>query len=185
MSRPRYLFMACPPAEVGDRIESAIQELHLDQQLRTLLVARANWHQSLSDRYWPDEMPDVERLLLRAGDLMTAHAVTMKLSWIVSNEGYSALKPRGMPAGFVDLLRAINAALAKQGLSASALNAPHITLSYLAAIADAPIATEPIDWSIDRVLLVRSEGDGPGYHYREIASWKLPAAPLAPQIDLF
>ncbi|WP_457393309.1 2'-5' RNA ligase family protein [Roseateles sp. P5_E1] len=185
MSRPRYLFMACPSADAGDCIETAIQGLHLDQRLRTLLVARANWHQSLSGRYWPDEMPEVEQLLLRAGGLIAAHAVTMTLSWIVSNQGYSALKPRGMPAGFVDLLRAINAALAKQGLSASAQDAPHITLSYLAAIADAPIAIEPIDWTIDRVLLVRSEGDGAGYRYSEVASWELPAAPLAPQIDLF
>lgn len=185
MSRTRYFFLAAPPVDVGNRMQAAIDQLRLSEHLRASLVVRANWHQSLSGRYWPDEMPDVEQRLRRAGGLIAAQAITMTLTWIVSKEGYAAMKPRGVPVGFADLLSAVSAPISKQGLMASAQNTPHITLSYLTEINEAPVAIEPIEWTIDRVVLVRSEGDGADYCYREIESWDLPAAPLKPQLDLF
>lgn len=130
-STPRYLMMAMPPVPVSDHIDAAIGRLHLGKRLTSLLAPRANRHQSLSDRYWPQAIPDVEHRMRRAGATLKAHAVTMTWNWIVNSPGYSALKPRGMPLGFADLLSAVGAALEGQGLTVPVLGpTPHITLSY-------------------------------------------------------
>jgi len=185
MSRLRYLLMSMPPPVVCRQIDVLLQQLHLAPALRTLLVKPANLHQSLSDRYWPDELPDVEQRLRRALAQLQAHKVTMTLNWISGHEGYASLKPRGMPTGFQALLDTIRLALEAQGLKASASNTPHITLSYLTSLSPDAIEIAPIEWTIDRILLVKSDGDGEKYRYEELQSQQLLDAPLESQQGLF
>jgi ethanolamine ammonia-lyase small subunit len=123
MTGPRYICMAMlseAPA-AADSVNASIEHHDLFHQLGAGRVPRANWHQSLSDRYWEGATPDLETKLTRACSLVTAQAVTLKLNRIVRGDGYCALHADGTPA-FRALLLAVKAALATQGIASPASN---------------------------------------------------------------
>ncbi|WP_457427133.1 hypothetical protein [Roseateles sp. P5_E7] len=176
MTKPRHLLMAMPPAAVCDSLLDMLARTGLYTRLGSAMFDPANWHQSLSDRFWNGR--DSEERLLRAGDLLSAHAVRMRFNRIVgaAQEGpiHWAVRTSGTPAGFVELLKAVRVALEKVGIVDNSNNTSHLTISYNAPAPLAAIPIEPaIEWLIDRVLLVEGLFDGTKYRYRVVKGWDL------------
>lgn len=184
MTVPRHIVVAMPSAAEADCVEARVARYELADHLGAGRVKRANWHQSLSDQYFLGDLPDLERKLVSACSAISACAVSLKLNRVVREPGYCALYADATPA-FRALLRAVKAALATQGIASRATNRPHITLSYWGAVAGSELAIEPVDWKINRVLVVKGWGDGAGYHYDVIAFKDLHAQPEAEQLGLF
>jgi 2'-5' RNA ligase len=187
MTRPRYVFVAKPPQAVREALREALARLGLDTQLGRSMFKPENWHQSLSDRFW--EAPGLRETLLRAGELLSAQAVTLRLNRIAgSGEGspHWAFRAYGKPAGFSDLLMAVRAALSMAGMVDTVGHTPHVTVSYTAPISLAPLKITPsVEWAIDEVLLVVGEGDGDNYHYDVVGRWQLIPLPASRQLSLF
>jgi len=76
MTEPRYLIMAKPTGLVSDNLQARLEGLGLVGTLGPGEVDRSNWHQSLSDRYWPSEMPDLEFEITTTGS-ETASSVSI------------------------------------------------------------------------------------------------------------
>jgi hypothetical protein len=184
MTHPRYLAMSMPNASVTARIQACIDDFALTPQLGAGRVRQANWHQSLSDQCWPDDVVDLEVKLVRGCAMLRSGAVTLTLDRITRDEGYCALQGDGT-AGFRALLRAVKAAFATQGITSRAVNAPHITLSYWGSAAGTTLGIKPIQWTIDQVVIVKGRGEGDKYRYEVLASKKLHTPPKAEQLALF
>ena len=184
MPRPRYLLMSMPPPAVLDAIRIVLDRYGVDKLLGQALFQPANWHQSLSDRHWPEDTPDLRERLLRAGARISAFAVPMSLNRIVAQGEHWSLKARGNPAGFRDLLTAVRAALAAEGIEDHIGHTPHVTLSYTAPLSIAPPKiAEAIEWVLDEVVLV--VGGGSPYHYEVLGRWPLQPIAASRQRSLF
>jgi len=184
MARPRYLFMAMPSRAVLDAMQVLVDRYGVARQLNGALFVPSNWHQSLSDRHWEEDTPDVREKMLRAGAKVSAQAVAMRLNRIVANGEHWAFRARGSPDGFDELLAAVRRALATEGIDDRAGHTPHVTLSYTAAEHQKPPKIkEVIDWVLDEVLLV--VGGGSPYHYEILGRWPLQPSPGDHQLDLF
>lgn len=57
MAETRYLFMNMPDEQTAPAMQAVVKRTGLDTLLGSALFKPINWHQSLSDRYWPDETP--------------------------------------------------------------------------------------------------------------------------------
>ncbi|MDN0077587.1 hypothetical protein QU481_22455 [Crenobacter sp. SG2303] len=170
--------MAKPPPAVLSAMVSAVRHHGLDTRLGSRLFAPDNWHQSLSSRYFV-EARLLDRLL-RAGDRVSAVMCPMTLNRINSGRPTTgrmhwAFQAHGDPKELKALRLAIQAALLAEGLDAPSTPTPHVTISYLAPSPLPSQQIEPIDWTIDEILLV--EGGGAPYRYRTIATWPLAAPP--------
>lgn len=184
MTRPRYLFMAMPSPSVRAGLAILIQRYGVDKLLGGSLFVPTNWHQSLSDRHWEDSMPDLRGKLMRAGARVSAHAVPMTLNRIVAHGAHWSFQAKGKPAGFVELLNAIRAALSAEGIDDRIGHTPHVTVSYTAPDRlIAPKIREAVEWIIDEVLLVK--GGGSPYHYEVLGRWPLHTIPGGAQQQLF
>ncbi len=185
MAGHRYLIMAMPSVIVADRIEACVSHHGLTGKMGDGEAGRANWHQSLSDRYWPGQMQDLENKLQRALNVLVAYPAKLAFHRIVSDNEHCWIEADGTK-DFRALLLAIKRALATQGLDSPASNRPHISLSYWGAAAGLAIEVEAIDWVIDRVFAVEGRKEGRKYCYNVIASISLRAPPpKAEQQDLF
>jgi hypothetical protein len=87
MTEPRYLIMAKPTGLVSDNLQARLEGLGLVGTLGPGEVYRSNWHQSLSDRYWPSEIPDLEAKLTRALAVLVAYPAALSLNRIVREGG--------------------------------------------------------------------------------------------------
>ncbi|MCW3479210.1 2'-5' RNA ligase family protein [Neisseriaceae bacterium JH1-16] len=170
--------MAKPQPAVLSAMVSAVRHHGLDTRLGFRLFAPENWHQSLSSRYFVEA--GLRDKLLRAGDRVSAVMCPVTLNRI--NSGWEtpgrrdwAFRTRGDPKELKALRLAIQAALLAEGLDAPSTPTPHVTISYLAPSPLPSQQIEPIDWTIDEILLV--EGGGAPYHYRTIATGPLAAPP--------
>ena len=178
--------MAKPQPEVLSAMETAVSASGLDVKLGAALFIPENWHQSLSATYQRNTDADVERLL-RAGSRINATAVTVRLNRIRSQGSRAgqihwAFLAEGNPDGFRELLCAVQAAMRAEGIEEHIVHHPHLTISYWAPSRLPSQKIEPIDWTIDAVLLV--EGSGQPYRYITLAQWPLVPAPIR-QLPLF
>jgi 2'-5' RNA ligase len=188
--RSRLLFMAQPPAAVRDVMQRTLAYWQLDQRLGGTLSPPANWHQTLSGRFF--EGRSLLGPLRRAGERLQAEACTLLLNRIRGVDRNQAdgrgsihwsFLPRGEPTGFAALLAAVRNSLASEGLASPSGHTPHVTISYGAPSALGTQKITPIPWTIDEILLV--EGHGPPYAYEVIERWPLQAAaPAQQQLDL-
>jgi len=175
---PRLLLMAKPQPAVLSAMVSAVRRHGLDSQLGFRLFSPENWHQSLcAPRAIEGGVLD---RLLRVGDRVSALMCPMTLNRINSgresvDRTHWAFRTRGEPKELKALLLAVQAALHAEGLDAPSIPTPHVTISYLAPSPLPSQPIEPIDWTIDEILLV--EGGGTPYRYRIIATWPLAAPP--------
>lgn len=151
MTERRYLVMAMPPLIVANCVEACIDQHGVAGHLGDGESGRANWHQSLSDRYWPRQIQGLEAKLQRALQVLFAHPARLTFNRIVSDNGLCWLEADGTQ-DFRALLLAIKGALATQGLVSPASNRPHISLSYWGATAGLAINVPPIEWVIDCVF---------------------------------
>ena len=172
MTEPRYLIMAKPTGLVSDNLQARLEGLGLVGTLGPGEVDRSNWHQSLSDRYWPSEIPDLEAKLTRALAVLVAYRAALSLNRIVREGGRCRVEADGTK-DFRALLLAIKKALASQGLLSPASNEPHVSLSYWGAQDGPIIHVTPIEWVIDRVVAVEGWREGRRYRYREVAGINL------------
>lgn len=129
MAGPRYLIMAKPTGLVSDNLQACLEKLGLVGALGPGEFDRSNWHQSLSDRYWPAEIPDLEAKPTRALAVLVAYPAALSLNRIVNGEGHCWVEADGTQDTRA-LLLAIKKALASQGLFSPASNEPHVSLSY-------------------------------------------------------
>lgn len=185
-TRPRLLFIAKPQPKVLSAMEAAVSTCGLDVLLGAALFAPENWHQSLSASYQRDTDADIERFL-RAGSRITATAVTLRLNRARSQgtragQIHWAILAQGSPAGFRELVCAVQAALRAEGIDEYFVHRPHLTISYRAPTRLPLQKIAPIDWTIDAVLLV--EGSGQPYRYTTLAQWPLAPVPVM-QLPLF
>jgi 2'-5' RNA ligase len=170
--------MAKPQPAVLSAMVSAVRHHGLDTRLGSRLFAPENWHQSLSSPYFVKAKP-LDKLL-RAGGRVSAVMCPMTLNRINSGRPTTgrvhwAFQAHGDPKELKALRLAIQAALLAEDLDAPSTSTPHVTISYLAPSPLPSQQIEPIDWTIDEILLV--EGGGAPYRYRTIASWPLAAPP--------
>lgn len=185
----RLLFLARPGVAVNDGIDRLLATHPVGKRLGRAAVPRANRHQSLSDRYV--DTPEIRERMMRAGESFRAQALTLAFERLCSGPRHPGshlwlVRPTQRSSKALQaVLRAINTALAVQGLPPGGGHAPHITLSYSAALAlagDEPIA--PIEWSVDTIELVA--GGGSPYRYETLGSWRLaPEPPRLVQSSLF
>ncbi|MGM9485194.1 2'-5' RNA ligase family protein [Roseateles sp. NT4] len=175
--------MDMPDEPTAAAMLAVVKRSRLDTLLGNALFMQRNWHQSLSDRYWPHETPDLEARLLRVGPRIAAHPVQLVLNRIASRGAHWAFMARGKPKGFAELLAAIRMALATEGFDDRSGHTPHATISYRAPtkLKTLPIAP-PIPWVIKRIQLVKSVGSGDSYGYQPVAEWPLQEPP---QLELF
>ena len=167
----------------ASQLQAFIEREGLDKRLGPALFKRANWHQSLSDRFWPGDTPELEDRLLRAGSRISAHAVPLLFNRVVSKGAHAAFRAKGMPVGFAELLSAVRAAQATEGFVDQTGHTPHVTLSYRApAGLPSPKIDPPIRWLIDKVWLVKGCGEGADYRYERLGEWNLNPPP---QRELF
>ncbi|WP_394418055.1 2'-5' RNA ligase family protein [Roseateles sp. BYS78W] len=172
------------PSAVQDAIEIVLKRYDVDKLLGRALFTRSNWHQSLSDRHWPEDVPDLRERLLRAGSRVQAFAVPMTLNRIVAQGEHWAFKARGTPQGFAELLAAVQRALKAEGIDDRVGHTPHVTISYTApANLRPPKIRESIDWILDEILLV--SGGGTPYHYEVVGRWPLIPIAASSQQSLF
>ncbi|WP_457445594.1 hypothetical protein [Roseateles sp. P5_E4] len=61
-----------------------VDRYEVDRLLGRALFVPTNWHQSLSDRYWEGDSPDLLERLLRAGGKVSAQAASLTLNRIVA-----------------------------------------------------------------------------------------------------
>ncbi len=136
-NEPRLLFVALPSASVNDGIDGLLASHPVGSRLGRAAVPRAHRHQSLSDRYV--DTPDIRELMARAGESVRAQALTLAFERLCSgprNPGSHLwlVRPAQKSSRQLDsVVRAINAALAAQGLPPGGGHSPHVTLSYSAA----------------------------------------------------
>ena len=187
---PRLLFLARPGASVSDALDRLLAAHPVGGRLGRSAVPAANRHQSLSDRYI--DTPEIRERMLRAGENVRAPAMTLAFERLCSaprhpgNRHLWLARPvQRSSQPLQTVIRAINAALAAQGLPPGGGHAPHVTLSYSAALAlphDEPIA--PIEWTLDTIEL--AVGGGDPYHYETLGHWRLgPEPPRPMQSHLF
>lgn len=189
MTRSRYLVMAMPSALERKACEDALDAAGLRAQLQGALFDPANWHQSLSDRFF--ERSCVDRMR-RGCSQVQASACTLTLNRVRGSGGpevfHWAFHARGKPACFVELLAEVNRRLVAEGLPASGGHAPHISISYRAPCPLPTLSIRPILWTIDEILLVEGHCVGRDediYRYEVIDHWPLQPAPPDRQRDLF
>lgn len=144
MTEPRSFIMARPSIIVADCIQARLQWHGVAGELGDGAFDRANWHQSLSDRYWPGRIGALDTELQRALGVLVAYPATLRLDRIVRRDGFCLIEADGTK-DFRALLLAIKRALAPQGLSSRASNEPHVSLSYWGSIQGSTIMAEPID----------------------------------------
>ncbi|KQV86590.1 hypothetical protein [Pelomonas sp. Root1237] len=77
MVKPRYLFMSMPQQPLLNAMRVIVDRYGLATQLGLALFVPTNWHQSLSDRHWEEDTPDLRERMLRAGGRVSAQAVAM------------------------------------------------------------------------------------------------------------
>ena len=189
MTRSRFLVVAIPPLVVRKSLENLLEAMGLKTQLQEAMFDPANWHQSLSDRFFTRSCIEP---LKRACARVRAPACTLAMNRVRGGAGpdafHWAFHARGKPSCFTGLLAALNQAMVAEGLQASGGHAPHITVSYRAPGALRTHSIRPILWTIDEILLVEghSLGDhGEHYGYEVIDRWPLRSLEPARQLDLF
>jgi 2'-5' RNA ligase len=176
--------MAMPPRAVLDAMHVIVDRYGLAKQLNGALFVPTNWHQSLSDRHWEEDTPDLREKMLRAGTRVSAQSVAMVLNRVVANGEHWFFRARGSPDGFPELLDAIRGALAAEGIEDGMGHTPHVTLSYTAAEHQKPPKIkEVIEWTLDELLLV--VGGGSPYRYEVLGRWPLQPLAGGRQLDLF
>ena len=161
-----------------------VDRYEVGRQLGRALFVPTNWHQSLSDRYWEGDSPDLLERLLRAGDQVLAQAVSMTLNRIVAAGEHWAFKARGKPSAFAELLVAVRRALLTEGIDDRAGHTAHVTISYTAPTQlSPPKIKEAVEWILDEIQLV--VGGGSPYHYEVLGRWPPRPLPGNSQLSLF
>jgi 2'-5' RNA ligase len=186
MTRPRFLVMAKPPMVVRKSLENVLEAMGLKAQLQGAMFDPANWHQSLTI---PCDEPSAIDSLKSACARIHVPACTMTLNRIkgsgLAPDIHWAFHAKGTPACFSRLLTELNASQLAEGLRVPHGHRPHITISYKAPFSLASQRIQPIQWTIDELLLVKGHIVKGRFVYDVIESW--PLQPLAParQLDLF
>src|SRR6218665_1891284 len=128
MTRSRFLVVAMPSPLVRKACEDVLDAAGLKATLQDALFDPANWHQSLSDRFF--QRSRIESLR-RACSRVRATACTLALNRVRSSGGpdefHWAFHARGRPGCFTALLAAVNRGLAAEGLTPSGGHSPHIS----------------------------------------------------------
>lgn len=180
---PSVFFAAMLRGKAADRVEQALVDAGLRQQLGSGHWPRGNRHQSLSDLL-PHPL-DLKKLIA-VGAAVRCAPVTLRFDRIESKASPSGVHWTLRCSRSDDLRRlldAIRLALVQQGFDKGLNTTPHVTLSYRAPQAlEQPVKLAPIDWRIEQFQLVRSTGHGATYHYEELGRWPLEGEP-APQAD--
>ena len=176
------IFMAQPQPAIRTRMEAAVAANGLDERLGAAQFESGNWHQSFSDRQ--DDQPRIRAAMLRAGARVSVPSFVMTLNRIngtgVGPRGiHWAFRAMGKPKGLEVALTSVRAALQAEGIDDDSGHGPHLTISYKAPTPLPSVAIEPIEWTVDELLLVR--GGGQPYRYEVVGRWPLAAAPSPPQ----
>lgn len=175
--REGLIVMARPPAQVRHAIAARLDAFALTEEEVRVMVASANWHQSLSDKY---PMACREKLL-RACDGLVASSASLTFDRIASdrdpaNPIHWTLKGRtDKPPAFAELLDAVKRRLNAEGIADRLGHNAHVTLSYFAKRQLDPnrktVPIAPIAWTIDQIELVVAGGDP--YGYQTLMQWPL------------
>lgn len=189
MARPGELFvMARVPAALGDALLGILRDTGLDAVLGGALYPPRNWHQSLSDL----QPPDAREALRRACAGLSAEGAELRLNRLESaGPEPGRIHWRFVPAGgksdgLARLLTALRTRLRGEGLAAQHGHRPHVTISYGARQAIAPLNFPAHPWQIDTIELVEVAGRGKDYRYDTVDAWPLhpPATPPPTQLSL-
>lgn len=176
------IFMAQPQLAIRTRMEAAVAANGLDLRLGSAQFESGNWHQSFSDRQ--DDKPKIRAAMLRAGARVSAPSFVMTLNRINGTGAgprgiHWAFRAMGKPKGLEAVLTSVRAALLAEGIDDDSGHGPHLTISYKAPSPLPSVAIEPIEWTVDELLLVR--GCGQPYRYEVVGRWPLAAALEPPQ----
>jgi hypothetical protein len=185
----RCFFMGQPSAAPCRSLTDELERLGLTGRLGSDLFAQVNWHQSLSDRF--EDEPHLVEQLRRAGERLTARAVTFRMDRIECQPGpdgvHWAFRAERAPADFAQLLQSLGTAIEATTGRPPTRPTAHITISYWAREhLRRMVQIQPVDWVLDKVLLVR--GGGRPYHYEVIDHWRLQPPreePVGEQVPLF
>ena len=186
----RCLFIGQPSEPLCRRLDAELERLGLKSRLGEDLIARSNWHQSLSAAF--EDEPRVVEQLRKAGEMITARAVRFTMDRVESQPTpggvhWWAFRADRAPLDFAPLLHSLGrATMCTMGRKPVQPTA-HITISYWACERlKRLVPIEPVEWLLDEVLLVR--GGGRPYHYEVIDRWQLQLpreAPVNEQFPLF
>lgn len=141
MTPSRLLVISQPSQTVIEQALAVLRRHSLDRRLGGAMFKPGNWHQTWSGRY--ADTPALRALLRQVGDSVSAPAFTLPFNRIGGREHW-AMHGRGKPAGFLNLLAAMRAALSQHGLDAPNHH-PHMTISYRAPEPLATIAIPVIE----------------------------------------
>lgn len=170
--------MARPPADVLEHIDAQLEILGLASEGEHPLVARANRHQSLSDKH----PLACREQMLRACERIRAHSFELCFDRIEGRDGdpgtiHWTLRGRASsPPGFSELLEEVKRNLHAEHVDDRPGHTPHVTLNYFAMLPLVPAVQPlaPVVWLVDRIELVVAGGHP--YRYDTLMSW-----PLLPQ----
>ena len=147
-------------------------------------VPAANLHLTLA---FLGEVPGTRiNSLLQLGDDLPADPFTLRFDRIESwkKPALACLRPADVPAPLTRLVGLLQTGLRLEGfgLDARAFK-PHVTLSRDIVIPADSLPVWPVlEWSADRIALVRSERTAEGAHYHLVGRWPtdFPCRPVLP-----
>ncbi len=174
----RLLLMSQPAAAACRRLETQLERCGLKARLGADLFQPSNWHQSLSDVF--EDEPLIEQQLRAAGALLgSSRAVRLMIDRVESRQGPAGVQwafySEQTPKDFKALRQSVRSAIQATTGRTSDQPTAHLTISYRAPEhLKRMVLIEPVEWTLDEVLLVR--GGGRPYHYEIIDRWKLQPA---------
>lgn len=185
---PRLLFLVRLARGVASTLDGIIEEAGLKAKLGGTLFPQELWHQSVSDRY--ADLPWVRERLMAAGGQVQVPGFTLSLDQIRTARNQrgsfnAEVRQRGRCSELAQLVEAINAAVAAEGLPQGGGHSPHATLSYgFDGTMPSTQFIPPLDWRVDALELVW--GGGHPYRYDTLGRWQLgPPVMTASQPSLF
>lgn len=187
MAKPGELFvMARVPQPLADALLGVLRDAGLDALLGHALYPPRNWHQTLSDL----QPPDAREALRRACSGLAAEATEVRLDRLESTGPqpgrihWRFVPAGGKSEGLARLLAALRTRLRVECLAAQHGHRPHVTISYGARQAIAPLAVPSQPWRIDTIELVEVAGRGKDYRYDTVDAWTLRPTATTPPAQL-
>jgi 2'-5' RNA ligase len=167
------VFFALVPDE---QVRNSLVSLSRDVARRSRGRAVSGEHVHLTVAFLGDISADRVPALQKIGDQVAHRGAVLSFdtlgAWRAS--GVAWVAPSTVPSSLLTLHAELGAALAEGGFTIEARAfRPHITLARRCVTPMPRARATPIDWRVDRLVLIGSELRAEGPRYRELATWPL------------
>lgn len=177
----RLFFALWPTEAVRAQAQRAAADLKIRMQPTGRAVAPERYHVTLL--FLGDQVaPDQQAIALRVAAQLRAAPFDWTLEQAHSFQtpnGYPWwLGPRETPPALRTLYDTLRKAAAQFGVEFPRPRlTPHLTIRYEPRLALPPTAIQPIAWTVDEFVLIRSPLEGRAAEYELLGRWPLNAAP--------